>query len=517
MAAYRAPTPERSVRQETPTSKRRLFNREEWNMIGGLKLTGRLAAAAILCAVGGVPGMEERAEAADLGGDCCADLEERVAELEATTVRKGNKKVAVELYGRVNRVVNFWDDGSESNMYVLNNSYSSTRFGLRGKAKIADGWTSGFQIEIEDEGNLSKFVDQFNDNPTNGELNLRRSAIYFDSKKYGKVWLGQQSTAKDDIVKDTVVIKGLDQTMYSDFYMNWSFFLRPEGAKGAEGMSNIRFRDIGRCYSTSSSAFDCSTRRQEIRYDTPEMWGFVASYAYGEDDIQSVALRFQKEWSNFKVGAGYAYEKFTDEAFNGGGGGVPFQSFKRDMDEWAGMASIIHKPTGLFLWGANSNSQDNDIGAEGFITKKGPPVMHAYDIAGGIHRKFFEPGATTIWGGWTTDQDGLGGFTRTTVSASAAGTENSYSVWNGRVAANRIPGIGFDTEITGSQTDKWYVAVDQAIDSAAMNLYMAYQHITPEISLVTNNLAFSPNGKIKSVPIELEDFDVFFMGGRIQF
>jgi hypothetical protein len=31
------------------------------------------------------------AKAADLGGDCCSDLEERVAELEATTVRKGNK------------------------------------------------------------------------------------------------------------------------------------------------------------------------------------------------------------------------------------------------------------------------------------------------------------------------------------------------------------------------------------------------------------------------------------------
>ena len=52
-------------------------------------------------------------EAADLGGDCCADLEERVAELEATTVRKGNKKVKVELYGRVNRVINFWNDGAE--------------------------------------------------------------------------------------------------------------------------------------------------------------------------------------------------------------------------------------------------------------------------------------------------------------------------------------------------------------------------------------------------------------------
>ena len=67
------------------------------------------------------------AKAADLGGGCCSDLEERVAELEATTVRKGNKKVTVTLYGRVNRIVNFWDDGVESNTYTLNSSYSPTR------------------------------------------------------------------------------------------------------------------------------------------------------------------------------------------------------------------------------------------------------------------------------------------------------------------------------------------------------------------------------------------------------
>jgi hypothetical protein len=100
---------------------------EEWGvMTGGLKTTGRLAIAAMFCAIGGMPGVGGQAEAADLGGDCCADLEERVAELEATTVRKGNKKVKVELYGRVNRVINFWDDGAEQNAYVENNSYSSS-------------------------------------------------------------------------------------------------------------------------------------------------------------------------------------------------------------------------------------------------------------------------------------------------------------------------------------------------------------------------------------------------------
>ncbi len=109
-------------------------------------------------------------EAADLGGDCCADLEERVAELEATTVRKGNKKVKVELYGRMNRVINFWNDGAEQNAYVLNNSYNTSRFGIRGKAKVSDDWSAGFVIEAEDTGNQSRFVNQYNDNTDNGVL-----------------------------------------------------------------------------------------------------------------------------------------------------------------------------------------------------------------------------------------------------------------------------------------------------------------------------------------------------------
>ena len=50
-----------------------------------------------------------------------------------------------------------------------------------------------------------------------------------------------------------------------------------------------------------------------------------------------------------------------------------------------------------------------------------------------------------------------------------------------------------------------------------MNIFAAYQHIDPEITLVTRDSSFSPTGKLKSVPITLDDFDVFYMGGRIQF
>src|ERR1044071_10260281 len=58
------------------------------------------------------------ASAADLGGNCCADLEERIAELEATTARKGNRKVSLTISGWVAQQVMWWDDGAEQNVYI---------------------------------------------------------------------------------------------------------------------------------------------------------------------------------------------------------------------------------------------------------------------------------------------------------------------------------------------------------------------------------------------------------------
>ena len=59
-------------------------------------------------------GLATSANAADLGGNCCADLEERIAELEATTARKGNRKVSLTVSGWVGQQMTFWDDGFES-------------------------------------------------------------------------------------------------------------------------------------------------------------------------------------------------------------------------------------------------------------------------------------------------------------------------------------------------------------------------------------------------------------------
>src|SRR5690606_12177790 len=106
-----------------------------------------VAAAGILA--GGVA-----AQAADLGGNCCADLEERVAELEATAARKGNRKVSLTVYGRVNKAI-LWHDSDEADAYrsdkltIRDNSAASSLFGFRGEAQIRPDLTAGYNMEIQ--------------------------------------------------------------------------------------------------------------------------------------------------------------------------------------------------------------------------------------------------------------------------------------------------------------------------------------------------------------------------------
>jgi hypothetical protein len=113
------------------------------DMFGGLtKTSSRIAIAAALgMTLGGFVMSSHPAKAADLGGDCCADLEERVAELEATTVRKGNKKVSVTLSGWVVKYADWWDDGQEQNVYVGDKHTTlSSHFQLAGRQRsLLDG------------------------------------------------------------------------------------------------------------------------------------------------------------------------------------------------------------------------------------------------------------------------------------------------------------------------------------------------------------------------------------------
>ena len=179
-------------------------------MFGGI---GKAGWATILVTGGLMLGASASAQAADLGGDCCGDLEERVAELEATTARKGNRKVKLEVSGQVNEAFIWWDDGVESNAGVYTNDNARTRFRFKGDAKITDDVKAGFLLEIGVRGANSKRFDQddvsgcaitapFQANPTsNCGLDVRHSVWYIDSKKYGRVWVGLTGGAGESVTE----------------------------------------------------------------------------------------------------------------------------------------------------------------------------------------------------------------------------------------------------------------------------------------------------------------------------
>ena len=103
------------------------------------------AAASLICAFALSP-----VQAADLGGKCCADLEERIAELESMAVRKCNRKVSLTISGWVSEQIVHWDDGVESNTYItgLGSAFASN-VNFTGKAQISQDLSAGYVLHIE--------------------------------------------------------------------------------------------------------------------------------------------------------------------------------------------------------------------------------------------------------------------------------------------------------------------------------------------------------------------------------
>ena len=214
-----------------------------------LKTTSLLAIAAMA----GV--MATSASAADLGGNCCTDLEERVAELEATTVRKGNRKVSLQIYGQVSETLLYWDDGRERNVYVQENNATKNLLGFQGNAKITSDWSAGFKVELQVRAYRSSSANQLALGENNGvtittyntqSLSLRDAHWYLESQTYGRISVGRVADA-------TVGVGGINLANPDGFqaaggfmgFANQGFFVRRSGTVGNAGLSALTLQQFG--------------------------------------------------------------------------------------------------------------------------------------------------------------------------------------------------------------------------------------------------------------------------------
>ena len=214
-------------------------------MIGGyLRSTSCLA---MIAAAGFVMGGVS-AQAADLGGNCCADLEERVAELEATTARKGNRKVSLQIYGQVSETVMWWNDGAESNVYVQENNNIKNTLGFQGNAKINSDWSAGFKVELQMRAYRSSAANQLALGASNNvtittyntqAISLRHAYWFLKSNAYGTITVGRDVES----VVGTSSISLVNPDGFSGpsgpGFANGGFFLRRSGTVGNGGLSGL--------------------------------------------------------------------------------------------------------------------------------------------------------------------------------------------------------------------------------------------------------------------------------------
>lgn len=329
--------------------------------------------------------------AANLGGNCCADLEERIAELEATSARKDNRKVSLTVYGQVNKAI-LWADGLglDDKPNIIDNPNSTSRVGFKGEATITPEWSAGYVLEIgvsENWGTGSGLFDS-------GSFVIRHSAVYLRHGSTGKLTLGHTSQATDGIAEITLANIDVASTMLS-----------------LEPLSGVV---VGGLISPNNLPFD-GGRAQLVRFDTASIGGFTASASWADDETWDAALRFAGDLGGFKLAAGVGYRN---------------SDANRVI---SGSASLMHTASGLFV-----NAAAGHFDGELAFTVLGFPVftpdveLFAWHAQGGIEQSFFGAGRTSLYGEYAH----------------------------------------FDVRGTDLEAEMWGFGAVQAIDAAAMDLYV---------------------------------------------
>jgi hypothetical protein len=513
-------------------------------MFNSASRTALIAAAGLL--LGGVA--MPSAKAADLGGNCCADLEERVAELEATTVRKGNRKMSVTITGQVHKMILWWDDGLSSKTYYgLDNRNSSTRFSILGEAKVTPAVKMGFEIMIDNNTPSSASVSQIDPNgkavsiTTGSPLSnygatsfsgvsndglfagARRMIFWIEDAKLGRVSVGHYEMAG---AITTIDLGGISAGASASLRLvNGSFYLR-----GPAG----QFYPIQWVNILDFSANQ--PRMDEVRWDSPTIQGFILSSSVANDGSNwGVMLRYANEFSGYRVAAGIGYEHYGQQsASNACAGGVPgtgapcvgpvdLTLVAPDVDAWGVGASALHVPSGLFVQGHYIHvdfDQINDFNFNGsgsfsWWGQTGPNRIPAdqWLIQGGVTKNWFGWGNTALFGeysinrGWGASQ---GAFTQ----AGCFNCGRNFGVVNfpGGTAVNGVT----DTEVT-----MYGFGITQNVDAAATELYLDWRHFSADVTCSSTGVNCSGTGatvgSVAMQKLQTEDFWAVIGGARVKF
>lgn len=311
------------------------------------------------------------AKAADLGGNCCADLEERIAELESTVVRKGNRKVSVVISGAINKAVAAYKIGDEEDAAVIDNSASESYLKVAVTANIRFGWDAGAVLEIG-QGKTGLQVDVMGPSlslGTDNDLYTRQSYVFLATPG-GKVSIGLQSMATDDLTAISVANTDAAVKRLTLAPIHYVFV--------TAGPITL--------FETELEPFN-GQKADAVRYDTPILFGVaIASAAWdSQDDSWDVAIRAGGDTQGFRWNAAAGYELDKSDSLIG----------LIETKTYSANAGVMHIASGIFVQGSAARLE------------VGGGEMDAWHVQAGLERNLIDNvGPTTFWVGYSDWADG---------------------------------------------------------------------------------------------------------------
>ena len=432
-------------------------------MYGGLL---KSASALAILAAAGLYGISP-AKAADLGGDCCADLEERVAELEATTARKGNRKVSLTISGHISQELLFWDDGIRDDMYVTGTSASNSRWRFTGSAKISPEITAGFLYEFQFYGSANSSVNQTNGGDDLGNQGLgsasgllREAMAWMEHSRLGRVSIGHGNMASTNAMLVDLSGKSMGASNYIALHAGGMFI-----------NNGATYSDLNWANFISGTGDWLVGRHEHIQYRTPSIAGFTLGASVGEDNIWDVALRYAGEFNGVRIAGALGYSVQSEFDAPAGSSVDDFlcvTNCNKKIKQLAGSLSIRHMPTGLFFTGAaGTRDVENTLVGAAEVSFD----ADFWYASGGIAKNFFGIGDTVLYG--------------------------EYGVYSGVAQDSRL-----GLSASGVDMDHWGVGIVQHIDAAAMELWLTYKNLSLSGALDAN---------------QQEDYHMIAAGTRIRF
>lgn len=216
------------------------------------------------------------------------------ADKHARIVSSGQDKTTLRLRGHVSRQITFVNDGESHRMRHSDSDFSSSRFILDAAGRINSDLRVRSRIEtaVDDNRNAPAVHDAENGGRSGNDLQTRIAEIVLDHKRFGRISMGAGNTASN----------GVSETNFNNYTML-------PGQVNLTGRSTWRNED-GTANTDTFENFgqdDGLGRNTRIRYDTPNLMGFMASVSHLDNQSWDAALRYSGRAFGTRIRAAISY------------------------------------------------------------------------------------------------------------------------------------------------------------------------------------------------------------------